>query len=159
ISSGSLPAGLTLSATTGASVTIGGSPSAAGSYTYTIKVADSSSPAQSASQAFSGNIPAATALTVSPGTLSFTYQPGGTVPSQRVSVSSSSSAVSYTVSVASGCAWLSTSAAGGTTNGAFDVSANAAGLNPSTNNCTITVSGGGATQSVFVTFVVGGGTL
>ncbi|HVB99628.1 MAG TPA: Ig domain-containing protein, partial [Candidatus Dormibacteraeota bacterium] len=50
VSSGQLPSGLTLSATTGE---LSGTPSAAGSFTFTVGVSDSSSPAQSASATFS----------------------------------------------------------------------------------------------------------
>jgi hypothetical protein len=50
IPSGTLPAGLSLAATTG---TISGTPSQAGASNFTVKVVDSSAPQQSASKAFS----------------------------------------------------------------------------------------------------------
>ncbi|HVB34731.1 MAG TPA: Ig domain-containing protein, partial [Patescibacteria group bacterium] len=50
ISSGQMPAGLTLSTTTGE---ISGNPSATGTFTFTVSVSDSSVPAQSASATFS----------------------------------------------------------------------------------------------------------
>jgi hypothetical protein len=53
---GSLPAGLTLSSTTGSSVTISGTPTAAGSYSYTVQVVDSSDQPQTAQQSYSGTI-------------------------------------------------------------------------------------------------------
>ncbi|MGA8232932.1 MAG: putative Ig domain-containing protein, partial [Candidatus Acidiferrales bacterium] len=69
VSSGTLPTGLTLVASTG---TISGSPTASGTSSFTLKVTDSSSPAQTASQAYTIVISAAasgTALTAC-GTLS-----------------------------------------------------------------------------------------
>ncbi len=53
IVAGALPAGLTLNSSTG---TIGGTPTAAGAYSYTVQVADQGSPAQTASQPVSGTI-------------------------------------------------------------------------------------------------------
>jgi hypothetical protein len=53
---GTLPPGLTLSATTGASVTISGTPTTAGIYSYTAQVSDSTIPAQTAQQSYSGTI-------------------------------------------------------------------------------------------------------
>ena len=52
ISSGALPAGLTLTAGTGS---ISGTPTASGSFSFTAKVTDSTSPAQSATKAFSSH--------------------------------------------------------------------------------------------------------
>jgi Putative Ig domain len=67
---GTLPPGLTLSATTGASVTISGTPTTAGTYSYTAQVSDSTIPAQTAQQSYSGTIsppppPAITSLSPS----------------------------------------------------------------------------------------------
>jgi hypothetical protein len=57
IVSGSLPAGLSLSATTGGSIAVSGTPTLAGTYAYSVKVTDSSTPtALSTSQAYSGTI-------------------------------------------------------------------------------------------------------
>ena len=56
LASGTLPAGLTLGGSTG---TISGSPTASGTSSFTLKVTDSSSPAQTASQAYSIVISAA----------------------------------------------------------------------------------------------------
>ena len=64
--SGSLPAGLSLSATTGASIKVTGAPTTAGTYAYSVKVTDSTTPtAQTAAQAYSGTILPATTLTLS----------------------------------------------------------------------------------------------
>jgi hypothetical protein len=56
LASGTLPAGLTLGGSTG---TISGTPTASGTSSFTLKVTDSSSPAQTASQAYSIVISAA----------------------------------------------------------------------------------------------------
>ena len=58
ITGGALPGGLTLTPS-GATATISGAVRAAGSYNYTVTVTDGSSPAQSASQAYSGTVSAA----------------------------------------------------------------------------------------------------
>ena len=57
-----------------------GQPSGAGGYSYLVQVADSTSPTQSATQAFSGTVSAQPGITVSPGTLIFSYQRGGNTP-------------------------------------------------------------------------------
>ena len=66
ISVGLLPAGLTLSGTTGTSISVSGTPSVGGPYAYAIKVTDSTTPtAQTASQSYSGTVaPAVTTLTL-----------------------------------------------------------------------------------------------
>jgi uncharacterized protein (TIGR03437 family) len=55
INPGALPAGLKLTPS-GATATVGGAPSLSGSYSYTVTASDSSIPAQSGSQAFTGVI-------------------------------------------------------------------------------------------------------
>jgi antibiotic biosynthesis monooxygenase (ABM) superfamily enzyme len=62
---GSVPAGTTLNTSTG---TVSGTPTTAGAFNYTIKVTDSGSPAQTATQASNGTIAAAvpTVAAVSP---------------------------------------------------------------------------------------------
>src|SRR5450759_475105 len=103
ITGGVLPGGLTLSATTGSSVTISGNPTASGPYSYTITVSDTTTPtAQTAnSTPFSGviltlsslrltctpaNGPSATgtpysaACTAVGGTLPYGWSVGGTLP-------------------------------------------------------------------------------
>ena len=93
--SGSLPAGLALSATTGA---ITGGPNAAGASNFTIQVADSSAPPATAKQALSI---AVTSLT----TVSFAAQtlPGGTVntPYSQI-LQGSGGAQPYSFKVAAG---------------------------------------------------------
>ncbi len=70
VSAGSLPTGLTLGSTTGV---ISGTPTAAGTFTFTIKATDSGSPAQTATQALSIAITAA-------GSCPCTIWPSTTVP-------------------------------------------------------------------------------
>lgn len=99
VSAGALPAGLTFGAASG---TISGTPTAAGSYTFTIRVVDSSNPQQSAERSYaltirpSGgaliitttSLPAATlntaysyTLTATGGTTPYTWtQSGGALP-------------------------------------------------------------------------------
>jgi len=59
VSTGSLPAGLTLAASTGV---ISGTPSTAGSSTFTVKVTDSSSPVQTATKSYTLTISAGGAM-------------------------------------------------------------------------------------------------
>jgi len=94
ISAGALPAGLAPSATTGSSISISGTPSATGPYSFTVKVVDSSPTPQAQTQSYSGTItvppPAITSLTCSgggngPSTVGVRYAdtctaPNGTAP-------------------------------------------------------------------------------
>ncbi len=72
LSSGTLPAGLTLSASTGQ---ISGTPTAAGTSTFTVQVKDSSSPQQTATKSLSITVAAA----VTPVTISTSSVPSGQV--------------------------------------------------------------------------------
>ena len=63
INPGTLPAGVNLNSTTGTSVTVSGSPTSSGSYSYTVKVTDSAS--QTATQPYSGTIAAGPDLILS----------------------------------------------------------------------------------------------
>ena len=95
-------------------------------------------------------------ISVTPPSLTFSSQPGGNVPSQQLTVSSTGP---FTVTPGPGCSWLTPAPASGAAAGIVTVSASAAGLSPGTYNCTLNVAGGGGTQGVFVTFTVGGSTL
>jgi hypothetical protein len=75
ISSGSLPSGLTLAATTG---TISGTPAATGTSKFTATVTDNSNPAQKASASFSVTIASAPAAPTGPGTTWYVRPDGGT---------------------------------------------------------------------------------
>ena len=83
ISSGSLPAGLTLAATTGV---ISGTPSGSGTSTFTVAVSDNGNPVQSQSTATSIVVAAATqtAAPNGPGTFWFVRTDGGTRYSANV---------------------------------------------------------------------------
>ncbi len=73
LSAGSLPAGLSLSS----SGVISGTPTAAGTVSFTVRVADSSAPAKTAT----ANLRIAVAAAVTPVTISTSSLPGGTVSS------------------------------------------------------------------------------
>jgi hypothetical protein len=75
ISSGSLPAGLTLAATTGV---ISGTPSASGTWPFTAKVTDNGNPAQTQSIAMSITLAAASPPPLGPGSTWYVRPDGGT---------------------------------------------------------------------------------
>lgn len=92
---GPLPIGVTLSSTTGLSVTIGGTPTNHGPYSYGVTVTDSGSPAaQTAQQSFSGVV-AACMYSLSP--------PSASLPS-------TGGASSVTVAATAGCSWSASGA-------------------------------------------------
>jgi hypothetical protein len=95
-------------------------------------------------------------LQISPSSLSFSYQIGGSNPAaQSVSVGSSGSALTYSAS-ASGGAWLSASG-GGSTPGSVSVSVNPSGMAAGTYNGSVSIASSGAgntPQSVPVTLTI-----
>jgi uncharacterized protein (TIGR03437 family) len=142
ISAGALPAGVTLNGLASATATISGTPTAAGPYSYTLTVSDSSSPASlSASQAFSGSVAQAgsATLTVAPANLSFSYRPDMSPPVAQ-SLSLFTTAVATTFTVAVNAVWLSATPLGGQPPGNISISVNAAGLAPGTYTALVTVS-------------------
>ena len=83
---------------------------------------------------------------VSPASLSFSYQSGGTAPAaQSFAVSSSGSALSYTVSTSA--TWLSATPASGTTPGNVSVSVTPQSLAAGTYTGTVTITSSGASNS------------
>ena len=91
VTSGSLPAGLALNASTGA---IGGTPTATGSSTFTVQAVDSS--ANTGSRSYTINIGGAAALTLNPSALPNGMQ--GVAYSQTVTASGGNGAYTYTIS-------------------------------------------------------------
>jgi uncharacterized protein (TIGR03437 family) len=131
IKPGSLPAGIALTPSA-ATATVAGTPTTAGSFSYSVTVTDSSTPPLTASQAYSGTINPAgtsTSLTVSPTSLTFNARTDDTSlpPSQSVSVFCNTVAP-FTVTATSTGNWLGVSPATGTTPAGFAVTANTAGL-------------------------------
>ena len=107
VSSGSLPAGLSLSAATG---TISGTPTASGTFSFTVTVNDSSSPIQTKSVATSITI-AASPLTITSSTLasgiegaaySQSLRASGGTPAYSWSITSGSLPTGLTLAVGSG---------------------------------------------------------
>jgi hypothetical protein len=94
VASGAPPPGTSLSASTG---TVAGIPTAAGPFSYTIKVTDSSSPSQTATQSTSGTITSATLTLVA--TTSTKTQVGQSYSQTNVA---SGGTTPYSYSVASG---------------------------------------------------------
>lgn len=98
-------------------------------------------------------------LTVSPSSMSFSYQPGGSAPAaQFLGVSTTNSSVSYTAVVSAGAAWLQVSSGSGVTPGIPSVSVNPVTLAMGIYNGAITVTAAGAINSpmtVPVTLTVG----
>ena len=83
---------------------------------------------------------------VSPASLSFNYQSGGTVPaSQSFAVSSTGSTLSYTVSTSA--TWLSATPASGTTPGNVSVSVTPGSLSAGTYTGSVTITSSGASNS------------
>jgi len=90
-------------------------------------------------------VPAPT-IGVSPASLTFSYQSGGATPSaQSVAVSSSSSALNYTV--ATSATWLTATPASGTTPGNVSVSVNPQSLSAGTYTGTVTIASSSASNS------------
>ena len=92
--------------------------------------------------------PAAPAPTigVSPASLTFNFQSGGATPAaQTIAVSSSGTALSYTVSTSA--AWLSATPASGSTSGNVSVSVNPSGLAVGTYSGNVTITSASASNS------------
>ena len=91
-----------------------------------------------------GGTGSTTNLSLTPSTLTFTYQIGGTVPAaQNVTVGSTGSALNYTVTT-SGGSWLSASPSSGSTSGTEAVSVNPASLAAGTYTGTVNIASSGA---------------
>jgi hypothetical protein len=133
------------SGTTGGTISLSVNPAglAAGTYSgaVTVTVPGASNSPQTVGVTL--NVAAQPNLALSPGTLSFTYHTGGSAPpAQSVTVSTSGSALTYTVSTS--VAWLTATPANGTTTGTVNVGINPGGLAAGTYNGTVNISSAGA---------------
>src|SRR5262249_23506621 len=85
IANGSLPSRLSMSALSNSSIMIAGTPSIAGSYSYTVHVSDASAPAASASQPYVGKV-SSPLLSISTRSLIFSAPSGAAARSQQIAV-------------------------------------------------------------------------
>jgi hypothetical protein len=130
------------------SVSVNPSGLAVGSYNGTVSVAatGAANSPQQVSVSLTVTAPAAPNLTLSPASLTFNYQAGGTTPAtQNVSVSSGGPALSY--SAATSAAWLTLASADGTTPGTLTVGVNPTGLAAGSYTATVTVTAIGAANT------------
>lgn len=139
VQSGSLPTSLFLSGTG----VLSGTPSAAGSFTFTVLLTDSQTPNQTATQTYTvvinptggGGI----TLNVSPSSLTFgCVQNQSSVPSQNVTLSSSGGTANWTASDPD--PWLIETPNSGLAASAFAVSVSCTGLTQGTYTGNITIS-------------------
>jgi hypothetical protein len=150
-----------VSGTSPAAVSIAVNPSglAVGTYTGSVTITAPGATNSPQSVGVTLNVNAAPNLTLNPGSLTYTYQVGGSTPAaQTVSVSSTGSALSYTVSTSA--AWLTATPATGSTPGTLSVGVNPSGLSAGTYTGTVTVTSTGAgnsPQKVNVTLTVNAG--
>jgi hypothetical protein len=141
----------TASGTTPGNLSIGANPSglAAGTYTGSVSVASTGASNSPQSIPVTLNVTAAAGkptLGVSPTSLTFNYQIGGSTPAaQSVTTSSSTStAISYTATTAS--AWLTTTASG-TTPGSLSIGVSPASLAAGTYTGTVSIASTGASNT------------
>ncbi|NWG32621.1 MAG: hypothetical protein HXY29_14185 [Rhodocyclaceae bacterium] len=144
---GTTPSNVTVSVNAGVLAGLG-----AGTYNGSVTITSGGAGNSPLTVPVSLTVSALPLLTVSPASLVFAYQTGGSVPgAQPVSVGSSGSALTFSVSAStsSGGAWLAASG-GGTTPGVVSVSLNAgvlSGLGPGTYNGSVTITSAGAGNS------------
>ena len=165
VTSGSLPPGLSLTSS-GSSNSIAGTPTAGGTYSFTLQVTDANGFAGTwAAANFSIVVasPNPTTLTAVPAFLSFSYNLGSTAPAaQTIAVGSTNPASGVAFNVAtSGQSWLSATLGSGTvgapTPGTVSVAVNPNGLSAGTYNGTVTITSSAASSlSVPVTLTVTG---
>jgi len=150
VSSGTLPPGLSLNASAGVCA---GTPTAPGTYSFTVQVTDSLGAA--ASKPFTLAI-AGVSLSVTRTSLAFAHQLGDPPPAPQVVSLSGAAGLSFTTSVstASGGDWLAVTPASGSTPATLSVSVNPAILNVGVYSGTVTITAGGAAQQVTVQLFV-----
>ena len=137
------------------SVSVNASTLAAGTYNGTVTITSSGAANSPQTVAVSLTVNPAPTLNVSPSALSFTYTIGDSNPAaQSIAVSSSGSALSYTVSKDAG--WLS-AVGGGTTPGSISVSVNPSVLAAGSYSGAVTITSaaaGNSPQTVAVSITV-----
>ncbi len=157
LGAGSLPAGLSFSATTGNTIQVSGTPTTAGPYSFTVRTSENGPQVQLASQIFSGTIAAAAppTLTAAPSTVPLgSYTLGGTVPGAvNIALTSTNpaSGMAFTSTLGSGCAWLTLSPSAGSTPATINASVNSANATLGNHSCPITFSATGVSASTTVT--------
>ena len=137
-------------------VSVNPSSLAAGTYNGTVTVSPSGASNGPQTVGITLNVTNA-GLTLSQGSLSFSYQIGGSVPAaQNVNVGSTGSAVNYSVaaSTLSGGNWLSATPASGTTPGSASVSVSPSGLAVGSYSGSVSVSSTNAANSPQNTAVI-----
>ena len=142
------------SGTTPGSIGVSVSPGSLAAGTYSASVSVTSS-AGSVTVPVTLTVAAAAAqLVVSPGSLAFGFQQGGSAPaSQNLSVTSTGSAISFTDSKSS-ASWLSISATTGTTPSSIGVSVSPGSLAAGTYSASVSVSSSAGSVNVPVTLTV-----
>jgi hypothetical protein len=156
-SGGTWLAATPVSGTAPGSVSVSVNPAglAAGTYNGTVAITAASAANSPQNVAVTLIVSAAPTITVSPASLSFSFQTGGAaLAAQTISVAGTG--LNYTVA-ASGGTWLAATPVSGTTPGSVSVSVNPAGLAAGTYNGTVAITAAGAAnspQSVAVTLTV-----
>jgi hypothetical protein len=121
---------------------------AVGTYTGAVSITSSGASNSPKTVAITLNVTAAPlpTLSLSPASLNYSYQIGGTAPvAQNVALSSSGSAVSFTT--ATSATWLSATPASGSAPSTLTVSVNPSGLAAGTYTGNVTISAAGASNS------------
>ncbi len=156
IASGTLPTGLTLNAASGASYSISGTPTAAGTTNLVLTVTDSCAHSSSASFVLTITSGAGTSdsILVVPSTLTFNIQQGGTrPPDQTLSLSGATGgALSFTALGAASL--LSVTPGFGTTPATLSVGVSTTSLSPGTYNTSIAVAAAGTSGVITVPVTV-----
>ncbi len=129
------------------SVSVNPSGLAAGTYmgNVTITSGGASNSPKTVPVTFTVTAASTPSLTVSPLSVSFSYQTGGASPAAQTVNLSSTSTLSYTASASPG--WLSVTPGSGSTPGSLSVSVNPSGLAAGTYTGTVTVTAAGASNS------------
>jgi uncharacterized protein (TIGR03437 family) len=157
VSGGALPVGLTIQTNSDGTHSITGTPSTAGSSSFTLSATDACGKTATANLSITITGTATSLqMLVGPASLAFTVQQGApNAPAdQTVNISSNSSAISYTAAVAttSGSNWLiAKSAANGNTPAGFTVgAANFSSLAAGSYNGTLTITSSASNSPVII---------